>query len=181
MRSSCARTRAAREWANPGSRAGDMGAAVVAALALVSTLGCSDTQRPHVSFRIEPSTLGAMHGGRVSVLLRAEVPKSWHLYSSAQIRGGPDALTVVVLRDDVFVVDGLVAGPPATRSLDSTLGIATESYTGPVEFAVPIRVVPSVRPGRYLLRIAVHSQACTLQLCLPPRDDTLAAVIAIRP
>lgn len=124
------------------------------------------------SLRVPPDTGGA----RRMAELTARIEPGWHLYSLTQPPGGPIATRIQLLGLPTPRLALLERRRPDTLP-DAVFGIMSEFYDDSVTIRVPLSA--AARPGRRLL-VAVTFQACTSRLCLTPRTDTVAAVIANR-
>jgi hypothetical protein len=63
--------------------------------------------------------------------------------------------------------------------MDTNFEIKTEIYEGVASFSMPIRVNSEVQPGSQSLQVEVQYQACSDNLCQPPRTLILRAPLRI--
>ena len=112
-------------------------------------------------------------GAEVAVTVVAAIEPDWHIYSLTQKEGGPIALSISVPSGEPFVLAGAVSGPKPEVQSDATLGIPVEWHSGTTEFRVPLKVAAGGARGVVEGRIVVRYQACSTNICLPPRSVTL--------
>lgn len=106
--------------------------------------------------------------GEISV--KATLDTSWHIYSLTQPAGGPVATTVKLDPCNVLETAGPARQGTFERHLEPAFGVDVESFSGTAEFWVPVKVVPTAKPGPYTCTVRVRCQACDGKICLPPSD-----------
>jgi len=84
-----------------------------------------------------------------------------------QPSGGPTPTTIAIGKGQPFTRAGEIRGPEPARAYDPNFDINTETYSGTVSFALPVRVDASARPTNRL-RLVIVYQPCTNRVCLPP-------------
>lgn len=143
---------------------------LVALLTLwVAALGWSQIPSPAKwSATIEPAD--AAPGARVEIVLRADVPAPWHLYSLTEIPEGPFPTQVKVAKSPALAEIGKPTQAPPKRKLDNNFGKEVEYYEGAAEFRVPVRLAKTAR-GDTTIEAAVRFQLCDEGQCLPPTPD----------
>ena len=121
---------------------------------------------------------GTVHQGKkFSALVRAQIPYSWHLYSTTQPSGGPMATTFVV-NAPAFTRRGNVTARKPDRAFDAIADIKTETYSDSVTFRVPVIALQS---GKQTLQLTVKYQSCTDRFCAPGKNVFLQAVVLVVP
>lgn len=127
------------------------------------------------SLRIAPPT--ARVGQQFTALVRAQIPYSWHLYSTTQPSGGPIATKFVVSAGN-FALHGKVGAREPQRAFDAIAGLNTETYSDSVTFRVPVK---ASRAGKQTLELKVRYQSCTDRFCTPERSEVLRTTVSITP
>lgn len=110
--------------------------------------------------------------GQATIRIRGNIISRWHVYSMTQKPGGPKPLSFELEPARGFSI-GAVGGPKPQHAFDPEFKMETETYSGSPEFTIPIRWT-SLPAGTTELRIIVRYMACSDQLCLPPRKETLS-------
>ena len=119
---------------------------------------------------------GTVHQGKqFTAVVRAQIPYSWHLYSTTQPSGGPMATTFVV-NSPAFTRRGRVAAREPDRAFDAIAGIKTETYSNSVTFRVPVVASQS---GTQTLQLTVQYQSCTDRFCAPQKNILLKTVVSV--
>ncbi len=113
------------------------------------------------------------------VKLDASMDGEWHLYSTTQPPGGPNATRITLLTGAPFRLAGLIRQSTPITKFDPNFGIPTEFFTGKAEFWIPIEVAADAKGGSYDLEIQTWYQACNDQLCLPPRKVPVSLRVSI--
>ncbi|MEP6835489.1 MAG: protein-disulfide reductase DsbD domain-containing protein [Gemmatimonas sp.] len=127
------------------------------------------------SARVAP---GEVRAGRpFTVLVRAQIPYSWHLYSTTQPSGGPMATTFLV-SGGPFTRRGKVEAREPIRAYDAIAEMKTETYSDSVTFRVPVVASQS---GKQTLELTVRYQSCTDRFCAPERIQVLKPVVFVAP
>ncbi len=116
-------------------------------------------------------------GKPFTALVRAQIPYSWHLYSTTQPPGGPRATTFTA-NGLAFAVQGRVIARKPDRAFDAIADINTETYSDSVTFRVP---VVASRRGKQALQLTVRNQSCTDRFCTPERSTIVKAVVSVQP
>jgi thiol:disulfide interchange protein DsbD len=114
-----------------------------------------------------------------SVKVKANVAKGWHVYALTQTQGGPKPLTFTLVQPNGFTL-GAPIGPTPQRAMDTEFGIQTETYSGTLEFTIPL-VFKGARPRHESeLSLVVRYQSCSDKLCLPPLKEELRVKVPAR-
>jgi hypothetical protein len=118
-------------------------------------------------------------GRTISVTLRADIAKGWHIYSLTQKAGGPIPLNIRLVAAGNVVIRGLINAPEPERNFDKNFGIETEVYSGSPRFTIPIGVTGRSLTGIRRFQVAAHYQVCSATLCLPARTDRVDVALRI--
>jgi DsbC/DsbD-like thiol-disulfide interchange protein len=110
--------------------------------------------------------------------LQARIAPGWHLYSMTQPPRGPRATRIEVVSGSAFRLAGSVRRPAPDTIPDANFGIMSEVYDDSVTFRLPLTDRPRQRWVRRRLIVAVTYQACMSRLCLTPRTDSVAVIVA---
>src|SRR4030095_16713013 len=62
---------------------------------------------------------------------------------------------------------------------DPNFNLDTEYYEEEVSFALPLKLLPDTKDGRYQLKVTANWVTCNDRLCLPPKEGTLRVDVAI--
>ena len=133
-------------------------------------------QRP-ITWSLASAGGGLRQGKPFQVMLRAQIPFGWHLYSTTQPPGGPIA-TVITVPDTTFVLAGAPSARAPDVAPDNNFEIVTETYADSVTFTIP---VIARFAGAATLRIKVGFQTCTNRYCLPPTAEVLELPVKVTP
>src|ERR1019366_6044708 len=135
-------------------------------------------QQHPITWSLTGNVKGLRQGKPFPVMVRAQIPPSWHLYSTTQPPGGP-VQTVITIPDHAAFT---LAGAPRARepdvAPDNNFEIVTETYADSVTF---ITTVVPLMAGAHTLRVKVSYQTCTNRYCLPPTDEELELPVQIAP
>jgi DsbC/DsbD-like thiol-disulfide interchange protein len=118
-------------------------------------------------------------GRSTPLTLEAQIAKGWHIYSLSQKPGGPIPLTIRLISSDDAVIRGLIKAPQPESQFDKNFGIETQLYSGNPRFTVQVAVPSRARSGARKIQLGARYQVCSETLCLPPRTDTLHAVLRV--
>ena len=132
-----------------------------------------------VSARLAPSRERVRPGDTVSVLLRAEIPSGWHLYSLTQPPGGPIATTIDVGPRTLVSLTGTIESPMPVLARDPNFGIQSEWYQDSTSIRVPLRLSTNATVGPARIDVRIGYQTCTDRYCLPPTEDTLHVALVV--
>lgn len=140
---------------------------------VILTVVFSHAQNPTSWSISSPKNIAKLKPGeRATVKVQARLDSGWYIYSITQPAGGPVATQVSLESNRSFRRSGRIIGPKPKVKFDDSFGISVESYSGVVDFVIPIRVV-SVPGKRSKLVVNVRFQACNGDVCLPPRTVRL--------
>ncbi len=122
---------------------------------------------------------GLVRQGRAfHVGVQAMIPAGWHLYSSTQPLGGPNATTFAVAGDSAFGLAGPASARPPDVAPDNNFGIVTETYSDSVRFELP---VVARFAGQHTLKVKVGFETCTDRYCLPLTSELLTVALQVAP
>ena len=151
--------------------------ATCAAIVMLSLAPTAQAQVMPIVWSLKVAPGAVRQGQPFTVLVRAQIPYSWHLYSITQPAGGPMATTFHV-NGGAFMKQGKVIARAPVRRFDATAEMQTETYADSVTFRVP---VVASRSGKQTLDLTVRYQSCTDRFCTPERREALTAVVWVAP
>jgi thiol:disulfide interchange protein len=111
--------------------------------------------------------------------LTAKIDEGWHLYSTTQPPGGPNATRITMPAGAPFSFYGAPGGPPPAVKYDANFSMETETYDGSVTFALPVEVAKDAASGSHKAEVHVRFQTCNERLCLPPKTEKLSVNITV--
>ena len=149
----------------------------VAAILMLSFAPAAQAQVVPIAWSLKVAPGAVRQGQPFTVLVRAQIPYSWHLYSITQPSGGPMATTFHV-SDGAFLQRGKVIARAPVRRYDAIAEMQTETYADSITFRVP---VVANRSGKQTLDLTVRYQSCTDRFCTPERREALKAVVWVAP
>lgn len=119
---------------------------------------------------------GAGSAEGLQLVLRAEVDEGWYLYALAQPPGGPQPLDIRLAEGSGFKVAGDIGSPRPRTYPDRTFDLFTAIHRDSVSFTVPVSAEEPPRSDRQITAYVLY-QTCNERYCLPPRTDTVTAVL----
>lgn len=120
------------------------------------------------SATVEPAQ--AAPGQRVELVLHADVPAPWHLYSLTPIEEGPFPTKIAVKPGGAVAEAGKPVQSAPKKKLDPNFGKEVEYYEGSAEFRVPVRLSKTAA-GETKITAGVRFQLCDEGTCLPPTSE----------
>lgn len=153
-------------------------AIVVASTGLVVSLAsAAGAQVMPIAWTVQVAP-GTVHQGKqFTALVHAQIPYSWHLYSTTQPPGGPMP-TTFIMNGPAFARRGKIEAREPDRAFDALAEIKTETYSDSVTFRVPVVASQS---GKQTLQLNVKYQSCTDRFCAPERNTTVKAIVLVAP
>lgn len=131
-----------------------------------------------VTIRISPTRLTAKPGDAITIKVVLEIDEGWHLYGENPESEFLLASTVTVDASEQVAI-GKMKSPQAQSKLDPILQQALSTYSGRIEFEVPLTIGSNAKPGKIPLSISVKTQACDKNRCLPPQSTSFALEIEV--
>lgn len=119
------------------------------------------------SARVEPAS--AAPGSRVELVLHADVPSPWHLYSINKIEDGPFPTQITVTSGGAIAEVGKPTEDEPLRRLDKNFNKVVEFYEGQADFRVPVRLSKTAS-GNVKIGAAVVFQTCNDGQCTIPNQ-----------
>lgn len=113
------------------------------------------------------------------VALTAKIAPGWHLYSTSQPEGGPIPTRIWIPEGSSFLSAGDIQIPLPHKFFDKNFEMEVEYYEGSPVFLLPVKVGPKVAGGKHALTIQARYQACSNQVCLPPRTEKIQITIEV--
>ena len=144
-----------------------------------STKGGGQSRRVDpITIRVSVSDDSVAPGGETTVTVAMEIDEGWHLYAQ-----NPQAdfliPTTVSVSSRTPITVGEVATPQPKSRTDPILKTAINSFSGKIDFEVPIRIDKKAKPGAANLKVVVQSQACDDRRCLKPETTTFEVEVQI--
>lgn len=122
---------------------------------------------------VAPKTVTPGKPFDLAVTLNIEAP--YH------IQANPPAVGYIPTEVKIGTVKGLAAAKPVyPQGMEVTLsGDKLAVYEGIVKVTVTITPARTLKPGKISLPLTVHYQGCNDQVCYPPTDTRLTAVLTV--
>ena len=131
-----------------------------------------------VTIRISPTRWIAKPGDAITIKAVLEIDEGWHLYGENPESEFLLASTVTVDASEQVAI-GKMKSPQAQSKLDPILQQTLSTYSGRIEFEVPLTIGSNALPGKIPLSIRVKTQACDKNRCLPPQSTSFALEIEV--
>jgi thiol:disulfide interchange protein DsbD len=138
----------------------------------------SAQQKLPITWSVTSAKTSVAAGSSVRVEITARIDDGWHLYSLTQ-QPPPDPTRITVPEGQPFSLGGKIEAPAPETGFDKAQDADTEYYTESVAFKVPLTVVPTTAPGKYVARIRATWQACNGSLCIRPQVAALDVPIQV--
>ncbi|MFB3855272.1 MAG: cytochrome c biogenesis protein CcdA [Vicinamibacterales bacterium] len=155
-----------------------LGVAAAVAAALLAVAAASYAQENPVKWAASSETATVKPGQSFRVSFVATLDEGWHIYSMTQ-PPPPIATRISVAKNQPYVLDGTVQGPPAETVHDPSFGIDAEYYSGVSEFIVPVKAAENAASGKMPVKVQAYFQSCNDQFCLPPKTVTVEVPMEI--
>lgn len=101
----------------------------------------------------------------------------WHVYALDQGPGGPVPMRISLPRQ-AFVMDGDIDSPTPKNAFDPNLGVQIRFYEDEAEFTLHLKDGSETTSESSKIFVNVLYQACTQQMCMPPKVAHLAAALS---
>ncbi len=112
------------------------------------------------------------------VIITVKIDDGWHLYAENPEADFLQPSAVAVSVNEQWSI-GEVELPQANRRMDEVLKQTLNTYTGQIEFKIPVTVKADSVVGQTNLLIDVTTQACDASRCLPVKTTQLVLPIDI--
>lgn len=133
-----------------------------------------------VQWKVSLAFSGAVKQGSTSIIeLSATIQDGWHVYGLVQQPGGPTPLRVALGENVVAQSAGEPSGSAPIKKHDPSFDLDTQIYAYSLSLHVPIQVRANAPAGTRGIPIGVRFQACSGQICLPPRTVHVSAPIEV--
>ena len=132
----------------------------VAGLSAVST-----AKDPEVDWTVTVDPVAARAGEHLTLSLKANIPKGWHLYSFTPIKEGPRPLTVA-LEDAAWLPSSSWMAPKPHTELDPNFNKQVEFYEGTVDFRRAYQVASGAEVSDAPLAFKIRGQICDPRTCI---------------
>src|SRR5262245_53389983 len=117
-------------------------------------------------------------GAAITATLTAQIDEGWYIYALSQKPGGPIPMHVALPKGaSRFTLGAITTSTPAKRKFDPNFQMETEIHQELASYDVKATLATGTPPGKNTLRLVVTFQTCNERLCLPPKDEELAAEI----
>lgn len=117
-------------------------------------------------------------GEMFTVTIAMKMDDGWHLYAENPEADFLQPSGVAVAANEQLTI-GQVELPQANRRMDEVLKQTLNTYTGHIEFKIPVTVKAGSAVGETNLSITVTTQACDESRCLPVKTTKLNVPIDI--
>jgi thiol:disulfide interchange protein DsbD len=149
--------------------------------AIETSPGTSSSVRAQEQKPLNPVTWSAtaeadkkiVPGKSFAILLKAQIEKGWHLYSTEEIAEGPRPTRISLAPDQPFESKGEIESPEPKSAHDENFNTTTQFYETEVTFRVPVQMLTTAPPGHNKVALQVRYQVCNDHLCLPPKTVKL--------
>jgi DsbC/DsbD-like thiol-disulfide interchange protein len=131
-----------------------------------------------IAWTVTSTNTSVAAGASVRVEITARIDDGWHLYSLTQ-QAPPDPTRITVPEGQPFKLGGKVDAPVPETGFDKAQDAETEYYTDSVAFKVPLAVVRTTAPGKYVAHIKATWQACNGSLCIRPQIAALDVPVVV--
>ncbi len=153
-------------------------AAAGPALGQALLLGAGNAPAEVVAWKTDLQPLrGAPEVGRFTLSVTGTLRDGWHIYSLKQLPLGPIPLRVVIDANPLATADGAVVESTPTTIYDARFGLDTHFYSHSFELRVPVRLASHVPGTQRLIPVSVRFQACSGEICEPPRTVHLSVPV----
>jgi thiol:disulfide interchange protein len=131
---------------------------------------------PQVKWSASLRPADARRGEGAQIVVSAQIPKGWHLYSTTTPKGGPLKTTLKIAPNSALVASGAPVQPKPHVKLDAGFKINVETYDGAVAFGLPVKLKANA-PAKTQIALQVRSMICNATTCLPPRNEVVSLVV----
>jgi DsbC/DsbD-like thiol-disulfide interchange protein len=102
----------------------------------------------------------------------------WHIYALDQGPGGPVPLRISLPQQQRFVLNGDIDAPTSKTAFDPNLGIEVRFYKDDAAFILQLKNDSRNPSESSKIIVDVLYQACTQQMCMPPKVTHLSAAVS---
>jgi len=118
----------------------------------------------------------ARRGEGAQIVVSAQIPKGWHLYSTTTPKGGPLPTVLKVAPNASLVASGAPIQPAPHVKFDPGFKINVETYEGAVAFGLPVKLKANA-PTKAKISLQVRSMICNATTCLPPENKVVSLTV----
>ncbi|MBE9598458.1 protein-disulfide reductase DsbD N-terminal domain-containing protein [Pedobacter sp. MC2016-24] len=101
-----------------------------------------------------------------TILLKAEIEDSWHIYSAYQKDGGPLKTSFKFSPSKAYILVGKITEPKPLSVFDKNFGIQVDYFEKTVTFQQKIKL----KAKQTTVKGKLEFMACTKSQCLPPDE-----------
>lgn len=147
---------------------------------LVASVLVSAQDSPPIKWKLTvPDSVKTLKtGDSFGAILTAEIAENWHLYALEAVERGP-VPTKIFLADAQPFELGKIDAPEPIETDDNSFGVVTKFYEESADFKLPLKVSEKATAGKQMLQLKVRFQACSNEMCLPPKTLTLETPVEI--
>ncbi|MBE9600296.1 protein-disulfide reductase DsbD domain-containing protein [Pedobacter sp. MC2016-24] len=101
-----------------------------------------------------------------TLLLKADIEESWHIYSAYQKDGGPLKTSFKFSPSKAYILVGKIAEPKPLAVFDKNFGIQVDYFEKTVTFQQKVKLTAK----QTTIKGKLEFMACTKAQCLPPDE-----------
>jgi len=102
----------------------------------------------------------------------------WHVYALDQGPGGPIPMRISLPEQQPFVMSGDIESPPPKTMFEPSLGVEVRFYEDEAAFTFHLKDGSENPSESSKIFVDVLYQACTQQMCMPPKVAHLSAAVS---
>jgi thiol:disulfide interchange protein len=121
----------------------------------------------------------ATPGSKGVLEVSASIQEGWHVYGLTQPPGGPTSLRIALDENAIAQSAGAPSGSAPVKKHDPSFDLDTQVYLHSIILHLPFQVKADSPAGKQALPVSVRFQACSDQMCLPPRTVHLSVPIEV--
>jgi hypothetical protein len=129
---------------------------------------------PPVSGAMSVSSSQAMPGETVEIIVHVEIGATYHIYASNAVAKTVNPTTIDLTLPHGVEALGDWSGPEPTRRRSGEL-----VYTDSVQFRRLLKLHAKVPMGALSIKGTLRYQACTEEICWPPRSIQLSSLLVV--
>ena len=126
---------------------------------------------------INPSVARA--GEIVTVKTKALIKSGFYIYAANKQSVGPVASKVTIKPENLVSSLGKTLEPIPATKYDEGFQVDVYFHEGTVVFETPIKLIPTLNPGKYSLIVELLYQACDPHICYPPKTTKMIVALLV--
>lgn len=131
---------------------------------------------PQVKWSASLRPADARRGEGAQIVVSAQIPKGWHLYSTTTPKGGPLPTVLKMAPNAALIASGPPVQPKPNVKFDPGFKINVETYEGAVTFGLPVKLKVNA-PAKAKISLQIRSMICNATTCLPPENKVVSLVV----